>query len=403
MKRALLIILGIVVILGGGAAAYYFYALYTPDIAVGPVTPGIDLPVAGSTTPPTSGESTPPPTNPDTPKPEKVASRLVKIDKGPVVLGAVVFQVASTTSNPKPDTAVNYIARESGNVYQYLVRAGSLTRISNKTVPGIQETKWAPDGSLAFVRYLSGEDRKTINTYALPSNGTNGYFLAQNLQDLSVSASSVLMLASGTNGSVASVSRLDGSNEKQVFSTPLTALRVAPAGKSQYLAFTKPAATIPGYVFFINSTGNFERIAGPLSGLVALPSPSGKWALVSYTNAGTLKMTLINTETHEATVLPVGTVADKCVWTTKEDLIYCGIPMSPASAYSYPDDWYQGAVSFSDRIWKINIAGRFAELVLDVPKEIEDEVDAVGLALDPLAQVLVFRNKIDGALWSYEL
>jgi hypothetical protein len=402
MRRVLLIILAVVIILGGGAAAYYFYATYTPDISVEPPT-GVDLPLVGSTSTPAipGGEETPPTTT-ETPKPEKVASRLVKIDKESTVLGAVVFQVAST-ANQKPDVAVQYIARESGNIFKYLVRAGTLTRISNKTVPGIQEAKWVPNGSLAFVRYLSGEDRKTINTYALPSDGANGYFLAQNLHDLSVSIANVLTLASGANGSIGNVSRLDGGNEKQVFITPLTAVRVAFAGKDRYLAFTKPAATIPGYAFLINSAGSFERIAGPLSGLVALPSPSGKWALISYTNAGAFKMVLLNMETRETTVLPLGTIADKCVWTAKEDVIYCGVPVDPTLTYAYPDDWYQGAVHFSDRIWKINIAGRFAELVLDISKESEESVDAVGLAIDPLAQVLAFRNKTDGALWSYEL
>ena len=116
-----------------------------------------------------------------------------------------------------------------------------------------------------------------------------------------------------------------------------------------------------------------------------------------------MRLSLLEIATGQATALPVGTLVDKCVWSADENSAFCGVPSSPPSSYAYPDDWYQGAVGFSDRIWKIDITGRFAELVLDFSKETKGSLDAVNLAVDAHAQVLVFRNKNDSSLWSYQL
>jgi hypothetical protein len=335
-------------------------------------------------------------------QPSVVTQRLTKISDGSVVPGEVVLDGTATASSTAEAT-VQFIERESGNVYSYTARAGALTRISNKTVPGIQSAAWLPDGSLAFVRYLTGADFSTINTYALSSTGGNGFFLPQNLSDISVSTTSVLTLASGVNGSIASLAKSNGSRSTEIFSTPLSALHLSFAGKNQYLAVSSPTATLPGAAFIVDSKGSFSRIAGPLNGLTAKASPSGKWVLLSYVDSGALHTGIVNTTNGLYLPVPVSTIADKCVWTTDESAIYCGIPVDPSTQYNYPDDWYQGAVSFSDRIWKIQVAGRYAQLVLDFSKETKTSLDAEALSIDPLMTTLVFVNKIDGSLWKYSL
>ena len=114
-------------------------------------------------------------------------------------------------------------------------------------------------------------------------------------------------------------------------------------------------------------------------------------------------MNLVSVATGEVLPLPVATIADKCVWTADDATIYCGIPTNPPSGFNYPDDWYQGAVSFSDQIWKIDVTGRYAQFVLDFSKELKTPLDAEALSIDPSETTLVFVNKNDGSLWSYSL
>jgi hypothetical protein len=406
MRRYLIIAAIVIVILGLGVAAYFYFFTGSAAVTVAPTGGNTSLPVAGNGTSPSTGTtSSAPSIATGTPIPVAVSSQLVKISAGPVVPGEIVLDEKPANASSSPETVVNYIERQSGNVYSYVTGIQTLTRTSNKTIPGIELASWLPDGVIAFVRYLSGTDFSTINTYALSANdsGSGGFFLPQDLADIAVSSTSVLTLASGVNGSVASLEHTDGTHTVNIFTTPLSALRISFAGKSQYLAYTKPSGTLSGDAFLIDSAGHFSRVAGPLDGLVALASPSGKWMLVSYTLNAVMQMQLVNTTTGETVPLPVATIADKCAWTADESAIYCGIPVDPPADALYPDDWYQGAVQFSDRIWKINVSGRYAQLVLDFSKAAGSSLDAEALSTDSANTVLVFINKNDGSLWSYSL
>ena len=407
MRRALTIIAIVIVLAGTGTAAYFYFFVNTASVVVAPAG-SVDLPIAGqgasspveefgTTTVTTNTSPTPPP-------------RLVKISAGPVVPGEMVVNsdgessASPSTSLGTGETIVSYIERQSGNVYSYSVRTGTLTRISNRTIPGIQSAVWLPDASGVFVRYLSGADFSTTNTYALRTDGSDGFFLPQNLSDIAVSSTGVLTLSSGVNGSGASLARTDGTHASQIFSTPLSSLRVAFAGKNQYLAYTKPSATLPGAAFLVDGAGYFSRVAGPRNGLVAKASHSGKWLLVSYADAGgAMQMELANVATGEKIPLPIASIADKCVWTADDSTIYCGVPMNPPQGSRYPDDWYRGTVSFTDRIWKIQVTGRYAQFILDFSKETKESLDVEAPAVDSLDTVLVFTNKNDGSLWGYSL
>lgn len=401
MRRYFIIAAIVIVLLGAGVLAYFYFLTNAPGVTVAP-SGSAGLPLAGQQGAPSTNTGTNIP-SPSPSAPAAVSARLVQVSTGPVVPGEVVVDTKAQNASSSPEALVTYIERESGNVFSFLPSTQALTRINNKTIPGIQSAEWLPDASTAFVRYLSGADFSTINTYALSATSTDGFFLPQNLSDLSVSSTSILTLASGVNGSVASLQRSDGTHASEIFTTPLSALRVSFAGKNQYLAFSKPSGSLWGDAFLVDAAGRFSRIAGPLKGLVALASPSGKWVLVSYDQGAQMQMELVNTSTGALLPLPVATIADKCVWTADETALYCGIPMSPDTSFLYPDDWYQGATHFSDRIWKIDVTGRYAQLVLDFSQAKKGALDATALAIDPLHTTLVFVNKNDGSLWSYSL
>lgn len=397
MRRTLIIIGVVAIILGVGVAVYFiFFAAPTVTTTPGNVT----LPGAGqggnNTGGGTGGVTT------TTGTPVVVTPRLVQISKGPVVPGEVVVTTKAVNASSSPATSVNFIERQSGNVFSYTPATQTLTRINNKTIPGIQSAAWLPNGSVAFVRYLSGGDFSTINTYALAATSSDGFFLAQDLADLAVSSTNIFALTSGVNGSTASLMNTNGTHAVTIFTSPLSALRISYAGENQYLAFTKPASSLAGDAYLVDSTGHFSRVGDARNGLVALASPSGKWVLISSVRGTTMQMELVNAATNEMLLLPVSTIADKCVWAADDSAIYCGIPMTPPIA-AYPDDWYQGAVQFSDRIWKIQVADRYAQLVLDFSKEAKSSLDAEALAVNPTNSTLVFVNKNDGSLWSYSL
>ncbi len=396
MLRILLIAGSVILLMGSAALGYVFF--FTPEIDL-TVEPGTStLPIAPGEQFPITQE---PSISTDS-APEKISTRLTRITEGPVVPGMYVRTEGASTASSSPDTVVRYIDRKSGNAYTYRASTGTVTRTSNRTVPGIQTATWFADGSAALVRYLSGPSLSTINTYVLRTDGSQGFFLAQDVAEVAIASSTILTLASGVNGSVATTLKGDGSRLAEIFTTPLSKLRISFLGKDRYFAFTKPSGTLDGTAYVI-SAGRFSTVAGPLPGLVAKSSPSGTWMIVSFVNAGVLQLKLVNLTSGESIALPIGTIADKCVWTADDTAVYCGVPKSPSISATYPDDWYQGAITLNDRLWRIDVAGRYTQLVLDLEKEVESPVDIQTLAIDPNGSMLLFLNKNDGSLWSYAL
>ena len=123
--------------------------------------------------------------------------------------------------------------------------------------------------------------------------------------------------------------------------------------------------------------------------------------LYSYLDRGKLGLGVLDMNTHVATRLPLATLPEKCVWTTDDTSLYCGVPLSLTG--TQPDEWYQGATQFTDRLWKIDMNNRVATLILD-PKEAGGvAIDAVSLTLDRTTDVLGFINRTDHLLYVYDL
>jgi len=407
-RRLLIIIASIVVVLGIIAAIYFFVFAPGASLTVGIPDPfgssgdRVDSSLIGPDGAPIQGAGV------------VVAPRLMRIADGPVAKGVVtlyvppMFDPASTSTPPleitPADTEVRFIERQSGNVYAFRVHDRVLTRTSNRTLPGVQEAAWTSDGSRAFVRYLTraADGTEHVDTYALSADGGEGYFLEQDLEQVAVQATStVFSLLPNSSGSIGSLSAPDGSDVRTLFTSNIARLRAEFLG-SDLVATTKASSGLDGYAFLVSrANGTFTRLLGPFRGLSTLPSPTGESVLYSMSERGKLVTQALDIATRTATPLPLATLAEKCVWAPGGRALYCGVPTAVRG--NLPDDWYQGAHSFTDRIWRIDLDTRLATLIVD-PKQVgEVEIDAVALAIDPEEDVLVFTNKKDGSLWTYDL
>jgi len=412
MRRILVIILAVLLVIAVVVAVWYFFLRpKTPGITVGtgqnpfgetgsPVGGGGGTGGSGSDTGTAGTTAT------------EVAPHLFRITDGPVAYGEVVRNflksapVANASSSAATattsDTEVRYVERQSGNLFSFDLGAKTLARLSNRTLPGIEEASWAPDGSMALLRFLSDDaNGGHIDTFALPESGEGGFLLEQNLSQAFVAGSSTLVtLLPSSSGSIATAAKLDGTSAKTVFSSPVSSLRLFPAGKG-YFAYTKASSQTNGYGFVVGADGSFDRALGPLRGLTALPSPSGKAVAYSYLSGSAVTAGLFDTTTRAATSLPVAILPEKCVWAADEASLYCAVPR--AMNGTWPDAWYEGTSQFSDRIWKIDLAARTAILVVDPAQVAGTDIDAVSLAIDPQSDLLVFVNRRDGSLWAYDL
>jgi hypothetical protein len=84
-------------------------------------------------------------------------------------------------------------------------------------------------------------------------------------------------------------------------------------------------------------------------------------------------------------------------------MLYCAVPKY-VSGGKFPDTWYQGEISFSDDIWKINIESGSATKIADpISFNKGEDVDAIKLSTDEGENYLFFVNKKDSYLWELNL
>lgn len=313
--------------------------------------------------------------------------------------------------------ALRYVARENGNIYQTFADKLEEKKFSSTVVPKVYEALLGNKGEVVIMRYLK-EDGRTIETFIgkLPKESlgeeitgdkeAKGSFLPENVKDISLSQDkgSVFYLFNVGESTIGTTLDLTTNKKTQVFDSVFNEWLSFWANNKILTLTTKPSYNVLGYAYSINpsdtSNKNPIKIFGGINGLTTLASPDGKSILYSDNN---LSLSVYHTDTKTTDVLGIRTLPEKCVWNKTSVSVYCGVPKSIIGS-NYPDTWYQGEISFSDQIWKVNTQDLKSQILLD-PLTVKggEEIDGTKLMVDEAENYLFFVNKKDSFLWELEL
>lgn len=334
-----------------------------------------------------------------------------KISQKPVSGGVI-----TTTKDDKKGYSIRYMDRATGHIYETWTKSMEQERISNTTIPKVYETLWNKDGDSFIARYLDENNEDIVSYFAklkekenakdLKENMYNldGYFLQKNIMDLSVSPSgkNIVYVTKKQGGSSIVSSGFDGKNGLEIYNSPLTEWTTGWFG-SNYLLKTKPTYKTGGFVYKLSNTGNMTKLIGNINGLTALGKSDGSGLLYSRTTDNTFNLFSLEATDRKITKINKKTLPEKCAWGKKNNVVvYCAIPNSVPSA-QYPDDWYQGFVSFDDTIWIIDTEINLGSLIIDPNRYSEEPVDGINLTLSEDENYLMFTNKKDLSLWGIDL
>jgi len=311
-------------------------------------------------------------------------------------------------------TSVWYLEKETGYVFSYQPETGKKEQLSNTTWPGSLEVYWgqAKSGPIFILRriknsitenYLSQIDsKKSASTSLSELTGIN---LPINIYSLAVSPSKeqYFYLTTSSEGSVGYIGSFPlNSSPVKIFDSPYPKWQVAWLEENNIIFHTPAQVNQDGLVYSFNiKTRSFERIFGNIKGLTSLFSPDTKKILFAGND---LKLNL-KYSSNGATPITLGisTIPEKCLWTKDSLKIYCSVPNNLPSG-SYPDDWYQGAINFSDSLWLIDTkTGTTKQIYNPENATGKYKIDGVKLFLTPNEDYLFIINKTDDTLWQLKL
>lgn len=316
--------------------------------------------------------------------------------------------IASLTTYTHNETPyVRYIERGLGHVYETNLSDLQESQVSIETMPGIQDAVWSSDGTYVATRRSSDTDAAAIETYALKLplpgessvNEASGVFLPPNIVSFSAFGNDIFYLVKTSSGVVGNISSFEGTNRRQIFSSPFTEWLTSWPTRTTLLLSTKPSSGVVGHIYTLGvSSGTFSRKVANVPGITGIGNKNLSKILYLEGDKG-YTMHLFDTATNQAVPFNFFTMPEKCAWSNTEAVVvYCALPDSVPPG-TYPDDWYQGVVSFSDSLWRIDSETGNSVRILGLSDQDGAPMDAINLSLDEEDRTVSFINKRDGLPW----
>lgn len=205
------------------------------------------------------------------------------------------------------------------------------------------------------------------------------------------------------NAAIGTISKIDGSSKKQIFESAIVGWIPKWVDTNTITLLPKPSALVRGFLYTLNSkTGVLSKLLGDVPGLTALVSHDKSKVIFSASASDSFETFLHRTGTRGITAFPITTLPEKCAWSKDDVTLFCGAPRSVETG-DYPDFWYQGKVSFSDTIWKINTETGALNILAIPEDDARTEIDLIDPELSLDETLLIFRNKKDSSLWSLKI
>lgn len=311
-------------------------------------------------------------------------------------------------------TIIRFVDRGTGHIFETNDQSLENIMISNTTIPKVPEAVWTRNGQTVVFRYLDennvilsfSANILTATTSQDVSKNAKSVFLPSSIEQLSANPTSdkIFYLINDAEGPVGSVSEVNGLKKKIIFQSPIKEWLTSWTNDKTITLVAKPSANVPGHMFFLNvKTGVTDKIMTGINGLTSLVSDNAKNILYSESVGGSVKLKYRNIANGNDGDFSFKTLPEKCVWSKIEEFVaYCAVPEAIPSG-EYPDIWYQGLMSFTDSVWKVNVKTGSSELVMDIQRETGNDIDIMNPFLSDDDDYLLFMNKKDLTFWSLDI
>ena len=311
---------------------------------------------------------------------------------GVKALGLVAF-------NNNGGERILFVDRDTGNLEE-IDAQNNLIKLTNTTILNIGQAYWGQNKGGERVILRQTVDGKIINSNNLIKNTELAtQKLSSDIKTIAISPDRLKFFTLETNSTGVNGYLNDWTgNKKKVWSFPFSDWQIAWPKADLIALQTKASVNDSGYLYFLNpNTGSFSKILDNINGLTTSISPNGQKIIFSRSNLGQFSLYVYDLPTKKTDSLGIKTLPEKCSW-LDTNILYCAVPRTVPTG-RYPDDWYQGQVTFTDDIWKIDLKQKTVQLVISV----KSPVDLTNLTLAPKRGSLYTINKSDNSIQVFSL
>jgi len=326
-------------------------------------------------------------------------------EKGPKPTLRQLYNLPTAGFIKKRSSAIRFVDRATGHVFEKELPNGTATRVDQTTVPKVSSATFLEDGDVVIRQYTSDDDSLISVLSDLKSEEVQSIQLPTELLSLvaSPSGKEFARIENTFNGSRVVVSNVEDEVEREVLNSSLRGWNLQ--WENDLLLLTQKAShNLPGSSYIIDVDSSIKKLAiQQLSGLITNLSPDGSQILYTNTsNEGLPLLAVQNLDTGISTDLNISGLADKCVWHPYKPSVYCALPNEFAKGV-YPDDWYQSKVIFADSVWEINTKTAVVRHIISPENSEGISLDIIKLVMDKNGSIIFFVNKTDQTLWSLQL
>ena len=309
---------------------------------------------------------------------------------------------------------LNFVERASGNVFSANTVTGKVERLTNTLLPKIYLAAFTKDGAVAL-RSIGQNGATTLFAGTVPQKAPpataeiassspvtlKGTYLAENVRGMAVNPKAhelFYILPDAKIGAIGIRSAWDGTGQKRVFESGILGWRPQWLADGRIILTQNPAYDLAGSAYTLDTTGTLTPLVRNIPGLTLLARASSKTLVYGTATNNTLVL-YVQKDKKDPEVLPVKTVADKCVWSPKNDMvIYCAVPQS-LGVGNFLDSWLQGRIHTSDTWWQVNLANDTAEIIFVSENSSANSLDVIQPTIDDSGRYVSFLNGADMSLW----
>lgn len=307
------------------------------------------------------------------------------------------FREINSDSNP----IIYYVEKGTGHIYSINPRTGEDVRVSGTTIPGTYSAEISPQGDYVAI----GIKSNTKNTKLVVGKFSEKSDITTEDLDVTVDQFNIgdgeeLLYAVRDDLGLAVFSyKFESGLIKNIFNIPFheAVIQWGTNSNASHYFYPKTSYLLEGYLYEVNNQ-KISRLPVDGFGLSALANED----TVTYStfNNKNSQSFIHDRNNNKTSYISIIMTAEKCAFKSISNVI-CADAVTPPPA-GYPDNWYQGTVTFKDSLWLIDTQNSSVSLLTDTEKASGRHIDITNVAVGDSGFGAYFTNKNDNTLWIYE-